>query len=30
MKFDTVVGNPPYQISNDSTGNFAATIYHEF
>ena len=29
MKFDAVVGNPPYQISNDD-GNFAAPIYHEF
>ena len=29
MEFDAVVGNPPYQISND-TGNFAAPVYHEF
>lgn len=29
MKFEAVVGNPPYQITT-STGNFNPPIYHEF
>ena len=30
MKFDAVVGNPPYQVVNKGNGNGADPIYHDF
>ena len=30
MKFDAVVGNPPYQVAGEGTSNFAPSVYQEF